>query len=773
MALRTLLTASVLALGLVSPVQASVDRRQNDSCEWWMSSIKRQGSAPYVEDASYPVFRNVADFNATGDGQTDDTAAINAAINYGGRCGVGCPSSTTRPAIVYFPPGVYRVSDSIVQTYHTQFIGHVRKPPTIKADKTFKDASFVIDGSPYQPDGNLTWKATDNFFRSIRNLVIDMTEVEGKTISGIHWPVGQATSIQNVVFNMAPYQDESTVQQGLFIEEGSGGFLADLVFNGGKYGMAVGSQQFTSRNLVFKGCQTAIHMYWTWQWIFHGVSIDSCEVGIELPAPVGSVMLIDSNISNTKTGIVTAYDATQPFTNGSLVLENVDMSTNVSAAIKKNESVILEAGSNIAFWAQGRSYVGDKGESVQGPMPAAVRPRALTDDNGRLFTRKRPQYNMVPASKFVSVKSAGAKGDGVTDDTQAIQAAFENIGQDEIVYFDHGVYLVTDTVQIPPNVKIVGEVWPVIMAGGNSAFKDQANPKPVFQVGQEGNMGNVEIQELVFQTSGAQPGAILMEFNVAGETKGAAALFDVHFRLGGSQGSDLQLEQCKREPGSKEIKENCLTAFQLMHVTKHASVYVENSWMWTSDHDLDAPNPKADPDAVQITVYTGRGLLVESTAGSWFWGTSSEHNVLYNYLLNGAEDVFLGLIQAETPYYQGNPLAPLPFKPHADYSDPDFSECSPDEPKCARSWGLRVDKSKGVSVYGSGLYNFFDDYDKQCQDERWCQDSMISVSSSSVDFYGISTSASRNMIVLDGKPAAVEADNVNNFCSTVAVFRTS
>ncbi|RDA94979.1 hypothetical protein CP533_0168, partial [Ophiocordyceps camponoti-saundersi (nom. inval.)] len=768
MALSTLLTASVLALSLVSPVQASLHRRQNDSCEWWMSSIKRQGLAPYVKDVQYPVFRNVADFNATGDGQTDDTAAINAAITFGGRCGVGCPSSTTRPAIIYFPPGVYRVSESIIQTYHTQFVGHARKPPTIKADKSFKN-EFIIDADPYQPGGVLAWKAIDNFFRSIRNLVIDMTEVESKKISGIHWPVGQATSIQNVVFNMAPYKDDSIVQQGLVIEEGSGGFLADLVFNGGKYGMAIGSQQFTSRNLVFKGCQTAIHMFWTFQWVFHGVSIDSCEVGIELPSPVGSVVLLDSTISNTNTGIVTAYDATQPFTNGTLVLENVDMSVNVTAAVKKNETVILKAGSTIDFWAQGRSYVG---KTVTDKIPAAARPKALTDDTGKLFTRKRPQYNIVPASKFVSVRSSGAKGDGVTDDTQAIQTVFKNIGQDEVVYFDHGVYLVTDTVQIPPNVKIVGEVWPVIMAGGNAAFKDQSNPKPVFKVGKEGDVGNVEIQELVFQTFGAQPGAILMEFNVAGKTQGAAALFDVHFRLGGAQGSDLQLEQCKRNPGSKEIKENCLTAFQLMHVTKSASVYVENSWMWTSDHDLDAPNPKNEPEAVQITVYTGRGLLIESTAGSWFWGTSSEHNVLYNYLLNGAENVYLGLIQTETPYYQGNPIAPLPFKPHADYSDPDFGECSANQPKCARSWGLRVDKSKDVLVYGTGLYNFFDDYDKACQDQRWCQDSMISVSGSSVNFYGVSTRASRNMIVLDGQPAVLDADNINTYCSTVAVFRT-
>jgi len=40
-------------------------------------------------------------------------------------CGPGCSSSTTKGAIIYFPPGTYLVSSTIETYYGTQFIGDV------------------------------------------------------------------------------------------------------------------------------------------------------------------------------------------------------------------------------------------------------------------------------------------------------------------------------------------------------------------------------------------------------------------------------------------------------------------------------------------------------------------------------------------------------------------------------------------------------------------------------------------------------------------------
>ncbi|KJZ80028.1 hypothetical protein HIM_00742 [Hirsutella minnesotensis 3608] len=789
MVVPALLTAACVALQLSQPVQATVTARDGPAdvaagSTWWMANITRQGFAPYAENKdSYKVFRNVADFQAKGDGKTDDTKFINEAIASGGRCGQGCNSSTTTPAIIYFPPGEYLISESIIPFYYTHLIGDARNPPTIKVSRDFK-GPWSIDAAPYGANGKTWWRSRDNFFRQIRNFRIDMTEAK-EDITGIHWPVAQATSLQNIEFVMNKHVEGGPAQQGIFIEEGSGGFMTDLVFTGGKYGMNVGNQQYTSRNLTFNGCHTAINMIWNWLWTFHGVSIDGCEVGINMAngdkeagiSSVGSVVLFDSKISNTKVGVATLYDPNQSETNGTLVLENVDMSSNVEVAVNmRGEAVALEGNKKIDFWSQGKSYTGASAEKVQGFGAAVNRPASLTDSNGNIVTKSKPQYLDVPASKFVSVKSRGVKGDGVTDDTKALQRLFHCIRRGEIVYFDHGAYLVTDTIDIPKNVKIVGEIWPLIVAGGNSTFQDEENPKPVFRIGKPGDVGNVEIQDLMFVTKGPQPGAIMVEFNVAGASKGSAGLFDVHFRIGGAAGSDLQIDKCVKKPDVQEVNMDCRGAFMLLHVTPSASPYLENVWAWVADHEFDGVDPAIHPDDAQITIYNGRGILIESTQGAWLWGTASEHNVLSNYQLNNADNVFMGFIQAETAYFQGNPDATVPFKFNATYTDPDFSNCpsnASESSGCARTWGMRVHKSKNVIVYGTGLYSFFDNYTQECVKANNCQDHMIAVDDSSVRFLGVSTKASVNMITLDGKPAVLDADNRNNFCGTVASFQTN
>ncbi|KAK1759744.1 hypothetical protein QBC47DRAFT_115380 [Echria macrotheca] len=746
---------------------------------YWLGDIAHQGFAPFA-GSNYPVFRNVRDYGARGDGVTDDTAAINAAINAGNPCNQGCTSTTTTPGLVYFPAGTYLISSSIKPAYFTQLIGDASNPPTLKATANF--AGFgLIDGNPYYTS-NLNWKSVNVFFRQVRNFVIDTTAIPPATAAtGIHWPTSQATSLQNIVFNMPATSD--VVHVGLFIEEGSGGFITDLTFNGGATGASMGNQQYTMRNLKFNNCKTAIIQIWDWGWTYVGLSINNCQVGIDMSAggsgaiTTGSVTLIDSTLTNVGVGIKTAWTGnSSPETAGSLVLENIVLN-NVPVAVQGPSGTMLAGGTTtIAAWGNGHSYVPNGPREFSGPITPNPRPASLVV-NGRYYTRSKPQYESLPASSFVSVRSFGARGDAATDDTAALQAAIDNsVATNRVLFIDYGLYRVTSTIRIPPGARITGESYPVILSAG-SFFNDINNPQPVVKVGSTtGQAGTVELSDFIVSTQNAQAGAVCIEYNLATTGGTPSGMWDVHVRLGGFTGTQQQVGQCVKTPNDATVKSGCIVAFMAMHVTSGATgLYMENVWLWAADHDID------DQANTQITVYSGRGLYIESTSGTfWLYGTGSEHHVMYQYQLVNTQNIFMGQIQTETPYYMPNPtVLGSPFRAVSSLNDPDFSaSCSGVSGNCAASWGLRVVNSRNVLVYGAGLYSFFTNYSTQCSTftaGQSCQARIVSIegSADNVNIYNLNTIGSQSMLNRNGAMVAWYNDNVNVFPSTVAVYKSS
>ena len=53
-----------------------------------------------------------------------------------------------------------------------------------------------------------------------------------------------------------------------------------------------------------------------------------------------------------------------------------------------------------------------------------------------------------PLDDVLNVRKLGAKGDGVTDDTKALQAIFEKVDHGQVIFFPAGKYLISDTLKI-------------------------------------------------------------------------------------------------------------------------------------------------------------------------------------------------------------------------------------------------------------------------------------------------------------------------------------
>lgn len=372
-------------------------------------------------------------------------------------------------------------------------IGNPNCVPTIRAFPGFHGGLGMIDGDQYGANG-LGFGSTNIFWRQIRNFILDMTLVPfNSSVTGIHWPTGQATSIQNVVFQMS--NAAGTLHQGIFIESGSGGFVNDLVFNGGNYGLNVGNQQFTMRNLIFNGVVTAINQIWDWGWTYKSISINNCTTGLNMTSggpnaqSVGSITFIDSSISNTKTGIATSHGpGSEPPAAGSLILENVNFQ-NVPIAVLGPDNTVELAGSTGAFyvagWGEGHAYTPNGPQVFQGSITPVNRPAELLSGS-KYYERSKPQYASNPVHDFLSARDLGATGDGHTDDTRALQRAiYVAVRSRKILFVDQGDYVVTSTIYIPAGSRIVGESYSVILSQG-SYFDDINNPKPVVQVGRPG-----------------------------------------------------------------------------------------------------------------------------------------------------------------------------------------------------------------------------------------------------------------------------------------------
>ncbi|KAL1961817.1 hypothetical protein VTN77DRAFT_1029 [Rasamsonia byssochlamydoides] len=762
--LRILITLAAAASAAVAiPSTSSCTTLQSKPTIYWLDQQDHTGSArgyaPFINNPSYPVYRNVLNYSVSNDGTGDQTANLQKAIDTDGQGGSREGQGTTNhPAEVYLPAGTYQLGSTLNLRMGTILVGDPLNRPVIKAAPNFNGNTLVngYDNAASVPE--------DSFFTLMKNVVLDTTAISPSTsFTALQWGVAQACGLTNVEINMP---DNSSGHTGININGGSTIAVTDVTINGGVVGIQNSNQQVNFKNVYFKGCRTAFAATGGKTVLLQGATFDTCGLGVDMSSnALGTMVILDSNSTNSG-NVVRFHDSSHDNErrNSQLLIQNLSHGTNNAIAVDSNGNTKLAAISHVDTWVWGNLIPG----VYQSGLNLTTQRAESLLANGKFFTKAQPTYAEYASDQVVNVKAVSqypVKGDGKTDDSASLNAILkQNAANCKITYFPYGVYIVKDTLVIPAGSRIVGEAWAVI-SGSGSAFSDASNPKPVVQVGNPGDIGVVEIQDMRFTVAQVSPGAKIVEVNAAGTNPGDVGFWNVVITAGGT--ADTTISTTCTNQDSK----SCMAAFMLMHLTNTSSTYIENMWGWTADHNLDGgPNP--------IIISTGRGLLVEATKGTWLTGTGFEHNWLYNYNFHHAQNLFAGMLQSETPYMQGAgayETVPAPWTAETAYGDPDYSWCAGNDQKCRSALATNVDGGSDIALYNSAAWAFFEgywngQYNQPCNGP--CQTNMMRVANSpqNLVWYSISTKAT-TVMVLDGKSNPAEVNNPGGWEAVIQAYR--
>ncbi|CAM1510755.1 Fc.00g082680.m01.CDS01 [Cosmosporella sp. VM-42] len=655
---------------------------------FWYANMDHTGNnrgyAPDLDgDYSYAVYKAA---------QAGNGASIQTAINDDAGKSRHGQWLASQPRVVYIPPGTYEISQTIHMNTDTILMG---------------DATNATQDPTTGESGELS------FAVGLKNLILDTTSIsgEGQDFTALWWGVAQGAQLQNVKVTMAS-SSNGHGHTGIRLGRGSTLGLADVRVERGQNGIwHDGHQQALYKSIYFY--QNTIGML-----ISGGSTIsiinptfDTCGTGISNTDGAPWVALIDAkSVNSGVTFTTTSYP--------SFLIENLSKDTTSDVAIVRGTTVLGSQSHVNTF-----TYANTVGRNpIYGATTSTnTRPAALAP-GGRYPVLPAPNYAKNPVTDFINVKDPTQNGgrtvlgDNTKDEAavlnQVLQYAADN---NKIAYFPFGKYRVDSTLLIPKGSRIVGEAWATITGNGNY-FKDSSNPKPIISVGKAGDVGVAQIQDMRFTVSDVLPGAIIVQFNMAGSSPGDVALWNSLITVGGTRGASALTNACTN-PSSE-----CKAAFLGLHFAPTSSAYVENVWNWVADHITESFTGGS-------SIAAKGGALVESTKGTWLHALGSEHWWLYQLNLRKASNVMVSMLQSETNYDQGDHVQQTPPAPWVadvtNWGDPDFAWCGGGDTRCRMGFANYIQGGSNIYTYASASWAFFSGPGYQsCSGAYQCQNYM-------------------------------------------------
>jgi hypothetical protein len=423
-------------------------------------TIPNSGSGENIVFPSDAGVLNVLDFGAKGDGVTDDTAAIQAALN----------AFPNGKRIIYLPNGTYLVSKTLNWPAGTPDTGDDFKNTILQGQSEGAAIIKLADGASDFNDPNIPQPViftgpapAQRFGNSIRNLTVD-TGINNPGAIGIQFNASNQGSMRQVTIQSGDGQGVNGLDMD-FADEIGPLLVKDLTVRGFQYGIVTGyrvnSQAFENIHLE----NQSVYGFWNFSQVVNIRNLTSNNTVTAVYNGVGNtghMTLIDSTL-NSNGG---AAGNSAIVNDGTLLARNITTS-GYQAALQSEGNAL--PGSNISEFVSG---------AVASQFPSPTQTLNLP-------IRETPEvpWDDPSTTPWANVVSYGAVPNDGRDDTAAIQAAIDS--GSTTVYLPVGNYDLQDTVLIRNNARrIIGtEAFVEVPDSVNPGFKvvEGNNPIVVFE----------------------------------------------------------------------------------------------------------------------------------------------------------------------------------------------------------------------------------------------------------------------------------------------------
>ena len=403
------------------------------------------------------VYAAAPAFALHADGSTDDSAAIQAAID---------KAYADRQGIVFIPSGRYAIANTVYVKPAIRLIGYGTTrpvfvlPPNSPGFQKGMGVMFLFVGArpggaydrgprvPQPPPGTVPPKEVPDansgtFYSAMSNIDFEIGDGNPAAVC-IRFHVAQHAFLTHMDFHLG------SALAGIYQV---GNEAEDLHFYGGRYGILTEKTspawQFTLIDSTFQSQRdAAIREHEAGLTLVHD-SFQDTPVAIDIdPHYYDQLWVMDCHFEDiSRAAVIISSEKSR--------LNEIGFENDVMVRVP-TFALFRESGRTIA--AKGPSYlVIEFNHGVIVPAEGQMGEIGTRYDATELPAEPRPLPlaipSLPPCADWINVRTIGVTGDGKTDDTAALEAAIAN---HRVLYLPAGHYLVHDTLNLKPDTVIVG-----------------------------------------------------------------------------------------------------------------------------------------------------------------------------------------------------------------------------------------------------------------------------------------------------------------------------